>query len=73
MKSCFALLCCVVLLGTGSLSSAHGAEATLNSSDAFAQQELKQQQIKTTTKRVGDQLESIIAEFDREGVGPEDR
>src|SRR3954452_11831477 len=40
--------------------------------DRILQQELKQQQIRTTTQRVGDQLESIIAEFDRNGIGGED-
>ena len=32
--------------------------------DRILQQELKQQQLRTTTQRVGDQLEAIIAEFD---------
>src|SRR3954454_4132180 len=40
--------------------------------DRILQQELKQQQIRTTTQRVGDQLESIIAEFDRNGIAGED-
>src|SRR5437868_13372333 len=40
--------------------------------DRILQQELKQQQLRTTTQRVGDQLESIIAEFDRNGIAGED-
>jgi len=39
---------------------------------AFQQEIAKQQQIKTTTKRVGDQLEGVIAEFDRNGIAGED-
>jgi len=42
------------------------------SNDRILQQELKQQQIRTTTQRVGDQLASIIAEFDRNGIAGED-
>src|SRR5256885_9688039 len=40
--------------------------------DRILQQELKQQQIRTTTQRVGDQLAAIIAEFDRNGIAGED-
>ena len=40
--------------------------------DRILQQELKQQQLRTTTQRVGDQLEAIIAEFDRNGIAGED-
>src|SRR3954454_12218700 len=40
--------------------------------DRILQQELKQQQIRTTTQRVGDQLASIISEFDRNGIAGED-
>jgi len=40
--------------------------------DPLVQQEQKQQQLKATTKRVGDQLEIIIAEFDRNGIAGED-
>src|SRR5437867_10370642 len=40
--------------------------------DRILQQELKQQQLRTTTQRVGDQLETIIAEFDRNGIAGED-
>src|SRR5258705_12613910 len=43
-----------------------------SANDRILQQELKQQQIRTTTQRVGDQLESIIAEFDRNGIAGED-
>src|SRR2546423_15077255 len=43
-----------------------------DSTNSILQQELKQQQIRSTTQRVGDQLESIIAEFERNGIGGED-
>src|SRR5687767_56470 len=36
------------------------------------QQELKQQQLKATTARVGQQLDSIIDEFDRNGISGQD-
>lgn len=38
----------------------------------FLQNITKQQQIKTTTKRVGDQLEGVIGEFERNGITGED-
>ncbi len=40
--------------------------------DRILQQELKQQQIRTTTQRVTDQLSAIVAEFDRNGIAGED-
>ena len=40
--------------------------------DGILQQELKQQQIRVTTQRVGEQLSAIIAEFDRNGITGED-
>ena len=40
--------------------------------DSILQQELKQQQIKTTTRRVGEQLEVIVGEFERNGIQGED-
>src|SRR3954463_16132287 len=48
------------------------AAETPPTNDRILQQELKQQQIRTTTQRVGDQLEGIIAEFDRNGIAGED-
>ena len=36
------------------------------------QQEQKQQQIRSTTQRVGEQLAAILAEFDRNGISGED-
>src|SRR5690349_4512560 len=55
-----------------SCSTVIAADAVTNANDGFAQQELKQQQIRNTTKRVGDQLEAIIGEFDRNGITGED-
>src|SRR5438874_10241031 len=40
--------------------------------EQLLQQELKQQQIRTTTQRVADQLTAIIEEFDRNGIAGED-
>lgn len=68
MKFRLACLLCV-LVGLGFPASAAPEAA---GTDTFLQQELKQQQIKSTTKRVGEQLEGIIAEFDRNGIGGED-
>src|SRR2546423_10880331 len=48
------------------------AQNAAGPNDRILQQELKQQQIRTTTQRVADQLASIIAEFDRNGIAGED-
>src|SRR5437867_10680367 len=40
--------------------------------DRMLQQELKQQQLKATTERVGQQLDSIIDEFNRNGIAGQD-
>src|SRR3954470_18970537 len=40
--------------------------------EGILQQELKQQQLRSTTQRVGDQLASIIGEFERNGISGED-
>jgi hypothetical protein len=40
--------------------------------DRMLQQELKQQQLKTTTERVGIQLDAIIDEFNRNGIAGQD-
>ena len=65
----FALVCVAAVL-----SAAQGAEPTRSSPKPgdLQQEMLKQQQIKTTTSRVGTQLESVIAEFDRNGLSGED-
>src|SRR6266853_5086796 len=49
-----------------------GAEPPPASIDRMLQQELRQQQIKTATTRVGEQLDAILAEFERNGIGGED-
>jgi hypothetical protein len=72
MKSCFAILLSAVVLGRLALPSAQGADQPAGGTDSILQQELKQQQIKATTKRVGDQLEAVIADFDRNGITGED-
>lgn len=67
--------CSGVLLALGSAILAMGslaAEVTAPAGERILQQELKQQQIRTTTQRVGDQLGTIIAEFERNGIGGED-
>jgi hypothetical protein len=50
------------------LAPAHAAET----SDRILQQEVKQQQLKTTTERVGAQLDAIIDEFARNGISGQD-
>lgn len=54
------------------LPSATGAEPAATSSEQILSSELKQQQIRITTQRVADQLASIIAEFERNGIAGED-
>src|SRR6185436_6860214 len=62
---------CLVLWSA--CSSAGAAEAAATPDSKYLQPELaKQQQIKATTSRVGVQLESIIAEFERNGINGED-
>ena len=48
------------------------AENSSPRGDRLLQSELKQQQIQRTTQRVGDQLSSIIEEFERNGITGED-
>src|SRR5437762_808780 len=65
----------VGLIATLSISAISGAETASSPStanDRILQQELKQQQIRTTTQRVADQLSAIIEEFDRNGIAGED-
>src|SRR5207244_10672630 len=64
-------------IGAETASAAQDLTSTAQGSNSpgpepFLQQELKQQQIRATTQRVGDQLASIIAEFDRNGIGGDD-
>ena len=40
--------------------------------ESFLQQELKQQQLKATTERVGQQLDAIVDEFNRNGIAGQD-
>jgi hypothetical protein len=40
--------------------------------EPFLQQELKQQQLKATTERVGQQLDAIVDEFNRNGIAGQD-
>src|SRR2546425_2261534 len=63
----------LVLLVGWPVSILRGADTPPNAADTILQREvLKQQQIKATTKRVGDQLDAIAAEFDRNGISGED-
>lgn len=48
------------------------AETTLNPTDLLLQQELRQEQIKDTTGRVGAQLDIIIDEYERNGLSGDD-
>src|SRR3954471_8100678 len=66
----FRALAVVVLLGWKVLGQP--AETNAPPSERLLQQELKQQQLRTTTQRVGEQLGSILAEFERNGISGED-
>jgi len=74
MKSFAPLWISLGLVVVGSLGNSLRADVApkTNANDQILQQVLKQQQIRTTTQRVGDQLENIIAEFDRNGIAGED-
>ena len=48
------------------------AEAPLPASERILQQELKQQQIRAATQKVGEQLAAIITEFERNQISGED-
>lgn len=73
MQRCIAWLFCLVALWSGSAATSCGAEAPAASSAGISAQDLaKQQQIKATTKRVGEQLEGVIGDFDRNGITGED-
>src|SRR5262249_38371616 len=66
------ILCVSVLMAKGPFAI-RAADLDPGEAGKLFQQDLrKQQQIKTTTKRVGDQLEAIIAEFERNGISGED-
>jgi hypothetical protein len=67
-----ALTLCLGWLGTAGSLHAQPAAPAATPGDSMLQQELKQQQIKATTRRVGEQLETIIADFDRNGIAGED-
>jgi len=56
----------------GWMAMALGAEPPPATVDHMLQQELRQQQIKTATTRVSEQLDAILAEFERNGIGGED-
>jgi hypothetical protein len=61
----------VLVLGTLAPSTTF-AETTINSTDLLLQQELRQEQIKDTTGRVGAQLDVIIDEYERNGLSGDD-
>lgn len=54
------------------LLAAWGAFAAVPAQDRLLQSQLKQQQIQRATQRVGEQLSSIITEFERNGIAGED-
>ncbi len=70
------VFCALALLFAG-IARLPGAELSATTNGVIlggitAQDFAKQQQIKTTTKRVGDQLEGVLGEFDRNGITGED-
>src|SRR5262245_29542847 len=62
----------VMILAVGFSPSLRAQTPVPSTTDPILQQELKQQQIKNTTQRVGDQLSAIISEFDRNAISGED-
>jgi hypothetical protein len=64
-------LCAVTILCLPDAFS-FAAELSPPAGDRLLQQELKQQQLRVTTQRVGEQLAAIIEEFDRNGIAGED-
>src|SRR5436305_2740465 len=54
------------------VQASRAADVSPLPNERLLQQELKQQQIRTTTQRVADQLTAIIEEFDRNGIAGED-
>jgi hypothetical protein len=50
----------------------HVSAAPSAPADNLVQQEVKQQQIRVTIQRVGDQLDAIVGEFERNGISGED-
>ena len=65
------LICCLALLLL-LLATAARAETVPPANDQILQQELRQQQIKTTVQRVSDQLGAVIGEFERNEISGED-
>ncbi|HXG46663.1 MAG TPA: hypothetical protein VNO52_03490 [Methylomirabilota bacterium] len=64
-------LSALLLLGSGSFAAV-AAETGPSVADRMLHQEQKQQQLRTTTLRVGEMLDAIVAEFDRNGITGED-
>ena len=64
------VLACLSLVGL--LQVVGAAEPGTSASDRIVQQEAKQQQIRATTQRVGEMLDAIVAEFERNGIAGED-
>src|SRR5882762_2063317 len=72
MKMLAAVRTVLGILAILCLTRLASADAIPPTNDKILQQELKQQQIRTTTQRVADQLSAIVAEFDRNGIAGED-
>lgn len=75
MKRLVALIAGLLLAASpASLRAAppNGPGAPTAPGDRILQQELRQEQLRVTTQRVADQLETIIAEFDRNAISGED-
>ena len=64
----------MIAVASAGLSAAPPNDAVAGAApaDRILQQELKQEQLRVTTQRVADQLENIIAEFDRNAISGED-
>ena len=67
-----AVLACLTLLWCAGPVWSADQQTNFFVPEPFVHQEVKQQQIRSATQRVGEQLASIVSEFERNGIGGED-
>src|SRR5437016_2069337 len=67
-----AVLACLTLLWCAGPVWSADQQTNFFVPEPFVHQEVKQQQIRSATQRVGEPLASIVSEFERNGIGGED-
>lgn len=72
LRAAFVLLALAFVANLTTVSTADSNGAPQSAVAQFLQDITKQEQIKATTKRVGEQLEGVLGEFDRNGITGED-